>query len=59
MIATLGLSMDYYKPNTDWWDYGDYARDLTAKEKGDIGDERLSDVDAEAAEWQSITETQF
>jgi len=44
--------MDYYNPNTDWWDYGDYARDLTAKEKGDIGDERFSDVDAEAAETQ-------
>ena len=52
MIATLGMSMDYYNPNTDWWNYSDYARDLTAKEKGDIGDERFSDVDAEAAETQ-------
>jgi hypothetical protein len=52
MIATVGLSMDYYNPNTDWWNFGDYARDLTAKEKGEIGDERFSDVDAEAAETQ-------
>ena len=52
MIATLGMSMDYYNPNTDWWNYGDYARDLTAKEKGEIGDERFSDVDSEAAETQ-------
>ena len=21
MIATLGLSLDYYNPNTDWWEY--------------------------------------
>ena len=52
MIATVGLSMDYYNPNTDWWDFGNYARDLTAKEKGEIGDERFDDVDAEAAETQ-------
>jgi hypothetical protein len=52
MIATVGLSMDYYNPNTDWWNFGDYARDLTAKEKGEIGDERFDDVDAEAAETQ-------
>ena len=52
MIATLGLSMDYYNPNTDWWNFGNYARDLTAKEKGEIGDERFDDVDAEAAETQ-------
>ena len=44
--------MDYYNPNTDWWNFGDYARELTAKEKGEIGDERFSDVDAEAAETQ-------
>ena len=52
MIATVGLSMDYYNPNTDWWNFGNYARDLTAKEKGEIGDERFDDVDAEAAETQ-------
>ena len=52
MIATVGLSMDYYNPNTKWWDYDDYARDLTAKEKGDIGDERFSDVASSDAETQ-------
>ncbi len=52
MIATLGLSVDYYNPNTKWWDYDDYARDLTAKEKGDIGDERFSDVASSDAETQ-------
>ena len=52
MIATLGLSLDYYNPNTDWWNYDDYARDLTAKEKGEVGDERFSDVAASAAETQ-------
>ena len=44
--------MDYYNPNTKWWDYDDYARDLTAKEKGDIGDERFSDVASSDAETQ-------
>ncbi len=52
MIATLGLSVDYYNPNTKWWDYDDYARELTAKEKGDVGDERFSDITSSDAETQ-------
>ena len=52
MIATVGLSMDYYNPNTKWWDYDDYARELTAKEKGDVGDERFSDITSSDAETQ-------
>ena len=28
MIATLGLSLDYYNPNTDWWNYGGITRSV-------------------------------
>ena len=52
MIATLGLSLDYYNPNTDWWEYDTYARDLSGRESDLDPEKRFDDVPASAAETQ-------
>ena len=52
MIATVGLSLDYYNPNTDWWDYSVYARDLSGRESDLDPEKRFDDVPSSAAETQ-------